>query len=82
MTRPVVTVDARHPIRKAANVMRGRSIGSLVVTAAGRAVGIITISDLLEILGRGLDRPVATATRRTLSHRAPHRKRHRSTGPW
>jgi CBS domain-containing protein len=62
--------------------MRGRSIGSLVVTEAGRAIGIITITDLLELLGRGLDRPVETTTRRPIGHRAPHRKRHRSSGSW
>jgi CBS domain-containing protein len=74
MTAPAVTVQPNMTVRQAANVMRGRSIGCLVVVDAGRAVGILTVADLLELLGRGLDRGVAIATRRTLNHRAPHRK--------
>ena len=34
MTSPVVTVTTRTPIRRAAALMKGRSIGSLVVTSA------------------------------------------------
>jgi CBS domain-containing protein len=40
MTKRVVTVDPAAPLRKAANLMRGRSIGCLVVTEKGRVVGI------------------------------------------
>jgi acetoin utilization protein AcuB len=51
MTTPVVAVTSRTPIRRAAALMRGRSVGSLVVTAAnGRVAGIVTVSDLLELL--------------------------------
>jgi acetoin utilization protein AcuB len=51
MTRPVVTVTTRTPIRRAAALMRGRSLGSLVVTSAnGRVAGIVTVADLLELL--------------------------------
>jgi len=51
MTTPVVTVTTRTPIRKAARLMQGRSIGSLVVTSAnGKVAGIVTVSDLLNIL--------------------------------
>jgi acetoin utilization protein AcuB len=35
MVEPVVTVPATTTLRKAANLMRGRSIGCLVVTEAG-----------------------------------------------
>jgi CBS domain-containing protein len=69
-------------VRKAANLMRGRSIGCLVVTKRDRIVGIVTVADLLELVGRGADRPVASTTRWTLKHRAPHRKRHRAAGVW
>jgi CBS domain-containing protein len=80
MTRGVVTVAPTDTVRKAANTMRGRSIGSVVVIDAGRPVGIITVSDLLDVLGHGGDRGVAQ--RPLLHHRVPHRKRHVSTGPW
>jgi acetoin utilization protein AcuB len=82
MTTSVVTVEPETPVRKAANMMRGRSIGCVVVTDRGRVVGIVTVADLLELLGRGADRPAATTTRWTLRHRAPHRKRHAATGVW
>ena len=49
MTSPVVTVTTRTPIRRAAALMKGRSIGSLVVTAPnGKVAGIVTVADLLE----------------------------------
>jgi CBS domain-containing protein len=81
MTADVVTVEPTTPVRKAANLMRGRSIGCLVVSKAARIVGIVTVSDLLELLGGGVDRP-AMAARHILNHRAPHRKRHRAAGSW
>ena len=82
MTADVVTVTPTTPVKKAANLMRGRSIGCLVVTSGRRIVGIVTVSDLLELLGRGADRGVVATTRWTLKHRAPHRKRHQAAGPW
>jgi acetoin utilization protein AcuB len=82
MTRAVVTVSAETTVRKAANLMRGRLIGCLVVVGKGQVVGIITAADLLELIGRGVDRPVASTTRWTLKHRAPHRKRTRAAGVW
>jgi CBS domain-containing protein len=82
MTKPVITVEPTATVRKAANLMRGRSIGCVVVTERGRVVGIVTVADLLELLGRGSDRPVPAARRWTLKHRAPHRKRQTATGVW
>jgi CBS domain-containing protein len=82
MTEPVITVPRTTPVKRAANLMRGHSIGCLVVTDAGRVVGITTVSDLLELVGRGLDRPVETAKRWTLKHRVPHRKQALATGVW
>ena len=81
MTPKVVTVDANATIRQIANVMRGRSIGCVVVTERDRTVGLITISDLLELIGRGRERPVQNNQRRPLHHRAPHRPRARF-GVW
>jgi acetoin utilization protein AcuB len=82
MTRPAVSVGPATTVRKAANLMRGRSIGCVVVTDGGRVVGIVTVADLLELLGRGIERPVAETRRWTLNHRAPHRKRHVAAGAW
>jgi CBS domain-containing protein len=82
MTAPAVTVEPTVTVRQAANLMRGRSIGCLVVVESARVIGIVTVSDLLELVGRGLDRGVVTATRWTLKHRAPHRKSHRSAAAW
>jgi acetoin utilization protein AcuB len=59
MTPRVVTVPPDSTTRRAANLMRGRSIGCLVVaTPAGRVRGIVTTADLLEFLGRGVERPI------------------------
>jgi CBS domain-containing protein len=82
MTRAVVTVAPTATVRRAANLMRGRSIGCLVVTDRGRVVGIVTVADLLELLGRGADRSVTATKRWTLKHRTPHRKRRAATGVW
>lgn len=65
MTTPVVTVTSRTPVRRAASLMKGRSIGSLVVTSAnGKVAGIVTVSDLLELLARQPEREVAKERRR------------------
>jgi acetoin utilization protein AcuB len=82
MTDRVVTVSPQATVREAANLMRGRSIGCLVVASANRPVGIVTVADLLTLIGRGAERPMATAQRRIINHRAPHRKRNRATGVW
>ena len=82
MTAKVLTVLPTTPVRKAANMMRGQSVGCLVVVDGARIVGIVTVADLLELIGRGIDPPVAAAQRPTLNHRVPHRKQHRATGVW
>ena len=81
MTSDVVTVRASDTIRSVANMMRGRTIGCVPVVDGKRLVGIVTVSDLLRLLGRGIDRPVKPS-RRTATHRAPHRKAHRTGGSW
>jgi len=82
MTSHAVTLSPTDTVRKAANVMRGRTIGCLPITdTRGRLVGIVTVSDLLELLGRGVDR-AAKPERPLATHRAPHRKRHRAYGVW
>ena len=82
MTAPAVTVEPTMTIRQAANLMRGRSIGCLVVVESGHAVGIVTVSDLLELVGRGLDRGAAKSGRPLLQHRTPHRKSKGVVAAW
>ena len=81
MTSPVVVVTPDTTVRRAANLMRGYSIGSLVVSKGKKVVGIVTVSDLLELLGRGIEQPSPVRTRATLNHRVPHRKG-RAGGAW
>jgi CBS-domain-containing membrane protein len=82
MSEHVLTIAPAATLREAANVMRGHSVGCLVVTDGSQAVGIVTISDLLELIGRGFDRGVANTERRLLNHRVPHQKKHRPVGTW
>jgi CBS domain-containing protein len=73
MSPRVVTADPEMSVRQAANLMRGRSINCLPVVQPGRRprlVGIVTTSDLLEVLGQGVDRPTQPS-RRILKGRAP-----------
>lgn len=71
MTNNVVTASPETTIRQAANLLRGRSIGCLPVVDGDRAVGIVTTTDLLDLLGRGVEKPIVRSTRRTLSRRGP-----------
>jgi CBS domain-containing protein len=57
MTSPVMTVTTRTPVRRAAALMKGRSIGSLVVTSAnGKVAGIVTVADLLDLIDKPRER--------------------------
>lgn len=82
MHRDVVTVGPNTLLTKAANLMAGRSIGSLVVMARGRVVGIVTVTDLLRLVGRGAGRQPKRAARATLRSTVPHRKQHGAGGSW
>ena len=74
MTTPVVTVTSRTPVRRAAALMKGRSIGSLVVTSAnGNVAGIVTVSDLLDVIA---NRPPK------LSERDAHARRAKRAARW
>jgi acetoin utilization protein AcuB len=82
MTKAVVSVRPDETIRKVANLMRGRTIGCVPVIDRGRVKGIVTVSDLLSVIGGGTDRP-ARPERRHLHYRAPHRKqRQRANRAW
>jgi acetoin utilization protein AcuB len=78
MSAPVVTATPRTTVREAANLLRGRTIGSLPIVEGGKVVGIITVTDLLELIGKGAERPVArTAERRTMRDRGPRKVKER-----
>ena len=81
MTSRVVTVGPNETIRAVANMMRGRTIGCMPVVDKDRLVGIVTVSDLLQLLGRGIERPAKQA-RRMATHRVPHRKVRHAAGVW
>ncbi len=74
MTHRTVSAKPTTTLRQAANLMRGYSVGCLPVLDGGRLRGIVTVSDLLELLGRGVERPVETTQRKTLKDRGPRRR--------
>jgi acetoin utilization protein AcuB len=66
MTAPVVTAKPDSTLREAAKLLRGRSIGCLPVIDGRKLVGIITLSDVLETIVRGVERPTPMGRRRSL----------------
>lgn len=73
MTEKVVTAKPEVTLRQAANLLRGHIIGCLVVMDEAKPVGIVTTTDLLDLIGRGTERLTARSSRRTLSSRGPRR---------
>ena len=57
MVRSVATAQPHSTVRQAAALMRGRSIGCLPVVSRGELVGIVTSSDLLELIANGVESP-------------------------
>lgn len=55
MSEDVITAPGNMTVQDAANLMRGRSIGCLpIIDPQNRQlVGIVSVSDLLELLGKG-----------------------------
>ncbi|MFY9549576.1 MAG: CBS domain-containing protein [Thermoanaerobaculia bacterium] len=74
MTSPVIAGHPEMTLRQVANQMRGRSVGCLPVIEEGELVGILTTTDVLELVGRGVERPVAKGVRRVLDGRGPRRR--------
>lgn len=74
MTAKPVTATPATTVRQAANLMRGRSLGCLPIVERGRLKGIVTTSDLLALIGRGVERPMARGVRPILAKRGPRRK--------
>ncbi len=71
MSASPVTARPETTLRQAANLMRGRAIGCLPVLDRGKLVGIVTVTDLLELIGRGHDRPPTRAQRGLMRGRPP-----------
>jgi acetoin utilization protein AcuB len=74
MTANTVTATPETTVRQAANLMRGRGIGCLPVLEDGALVGIVTTTDLLDLIGRGAERPVTESKRWTLARRGATRR--------
>ncbi len=53
MTGHIYTAAPQTTVQEAANLLRGRAIGCLPVVDGERIVGIVTITDLLDVLARG-----------------------------
>jgi acetoin utilization protein AcuB len=76
MSTHLVTAGPRTTLREAANLLRGRHVGCLVVVDdRARLAGVVTITDLLELIGRGFEKPRATSERPTLRHHQGPRRR-------
>jgi len=82
MTRHVMTIDEQASVDRASHMMRGHSIGCLLVLRGGQVVGIITTSDLLHQIDRGADRRRRANTNTAVHHRVAHRSRSRADGVW
>jgi acetoin utilization protein AcuB len=63
MAADPVSASPATTLRQAANLMRGRTVGCLLVVDDGRVVGIVTTTDLLDQLGRGATRPTVRTER-------------------
>jgi CBS domain-containing protein len=67
MTRDVKTVGADETVRRAANLLRGNEVGSLpVVDDKDALVGIVTATDFLDMIGRGMEEPPRESDRKTM----------------
>jgi CBS domain-containing protein len=69
MTEKLVAATPEMTVREAANLMRGHAVNCLpVFNGRDRLRGIVTVVDLLELIGRGMERP-AKAERAVLKDR-------------
>ena len=74
MTPRVVTATPRTTVKEAANLLRGHVIGCLPIIEGKNVVGIVTTTDLLDLIGRGAMRPVTTSQRWLLKARGPRKR--------
>jgi len=71
MSSPVITAPADTTVADAAKLLRGHDVGCLPVMERGRPIGMVTIVDLLTLLGKGAIHVSPETGRRVLSRRAP-----------
>jgi acetoin utilization protein AcuB len=74
MSSPALTGSPDLTLRQAANLLRGRTMGCLPILEDGKIVGIVTTTDLLELIGAGVERPIPKTRRWVLKDRGPRRK--------
>jgi CBS domain-containing protein len=53
MSAPVITASASTTVGDAAKLLRGHAIGCLPVVERGKPIGMVTVADLLTLLGKG-----------------------------
>lgn len=70
----VVTVGPETTVREAANLMRGRTIGCLPIVDHQKLIGIITTTDILNLLGQGIERISPDVPKRPVSREHPGQK--------
>ncbi len=75
MTPYAVKAKPEMLVRQAAKLMRGWSIGCLPVVDRSRLVGIVTVSDLLDLVAKGGERAPARTARRPATRTRRARKR-------
>jgi len=82
MTPRVVAVKPDTSVHRAANMMRGRSNGCVIVVDESRAVGSVTLADLLDHVGGTRRHRRDSQTLPDLNVRVRHRKQHQAGGSW
>ena len=64
MSAPVVTATPQTDLRQAANLLRGNHVSCLpLLDEQERLVGMVTVSDLLDLIGKGVTRKPETEAR-------------------
>lgn len=82
MSPRVVTVAPETSVRRAANMMRGHAIGCVIVVDAGAPAGIVTLSDMMDLVAEPRRHRLDRHTPPDLNFQVPHRKQHRSGLAW
>jgi CBS domain-containing protein len=69
MSAPVVTATPQASLRQAANLMRGNQVSCLpLLDEQGQVIGIVSVSDLLDLIGKGVTREPAVRKRQHRSY--------------
>lgn len=66
MNTHLITAESNTTLKDAANLLRGHAIACLPIMEEGQLAGILTISDLLDALGQGIDSQILNKERRTV----------------